>query len=142
VTPDGVTTSIVVPGLTNGTSYRFTVTATSNLGTSAPSQPSNPVTPNSSSTVPGAPIKVKAAAEAGHKAKVTWTAPATDGGSPIISYTVTSSMGGYTVTVTGTTLTATLTGVAPHKTYTFTVTATNANGPGPPSAPSNPITPR
>ncbi len=49
--PDGVTattagaTSVVVPGLTNGVSYTFTVTATNSIGTSDPSAPSNSVTP-------------------------------------------------------------------------------------------------
>lgn len=37
--------SCIVWGLTNGTTYTFTVTATTGLGTSAPSAPSNPVTP-------------------------------------------------------------------------------------------------
>jgi hypothetical protein len=47
-TPDGATTSATVTGLTNGTVFTFTVTATSQLGTSAPSAPSNPVTPGRS----------------------------------------------------------------------------------------------
>ena len=34
-----------VTGLTNGTTYTFTVTATNGLGTTVPSAPSNPVTP-------------------------------------------------------------------------------------------------
>jgi probable HAF family extracellular repeat protein len=37
--------SCMVQGLTNGTEYTFTVTATNELGTGPPSAPSNPVTP-------------------------------------------------------------------------------------------------
>jgi hypothetical protein len=39
------TTTCIVSGLINGTSYTFTVTATNAIGTSSPSAPSDPVTP-------------------------------------------------------------------------------------------------
>lgn len=42
-------TSQVVGGLSNGTTYTFTVTATNSVGTSSPSNPSVPVTPIASS---------------------------------------------------------------------------------------------
>jgi hypothetical protein len=42
----GTGTTIVVGGLTNGTGYAFTVTATSNVGTGVESDPSNTVTPD------------------------------------------------------------------------------------------------
>ena len=42
---DGDTLNAVVTGLTNGTSYTFTVTAANAVGTSGPLAPSNAVTP-------------------------------------------------------------------------------------------------
>ena len=44
-TVDGDQTSTRITGLTNGTTYTFTVTATSSAGDSGPSAASNPVTP-------------------------------------------------------------------------------------------------
>jgi hypothetical protein len=70
---------------------------------------------------------------------VTFTPPATDGGSAITSYTVTVSPGGRTVTGTGSPIVVRgLTNGAP---YTFKVTATNGVGSGPASAASNAVTP-
>jgi len=78
----GLTTSTVVGGLTNGTSYTFTVTATNDYGTGPPSAPSNTVIP---ATVPGPPLNVVATAGDG-MAMVTWSAPASDGGRPVTGY--------------------------------------------------------
>lgn len=54
ITQSGPASPITVTGLTNGTEYTFTVTATNSIGTSVPSVPSNAVTP-SAPTVPDAP---------------------------------------------------------------------------------------
>jgi hypothetical protein len=133
-TTTGATTAIVT-GLTNGTSYKFTVTATNAIGTSPASPASNAVIPRAA---PSAPTGV-VATPGGAKAIVSWTA-ADNGGSRITRYTVTASPGGRTATTTGAT-TATVTGLTSNTSYTFTVTATNVAGTSPASAPSAPVTP-
>ncbi len=132
-------TTCTVTGLTNGTPYTFTVTAKNTIGTGPPSAPSNTVTPSAATTVPSAPTGANAVAGDG-QATVSWTAPLSDGGSPINGYTVTSSPGAKTCTTTGAT-TCTVTGLTNGTPYTFTVTAKNTIGTGPPSAPSNTVTP-
>ncbi|MCX2747523.1 fibronectin type III domain-containing protein [Arthrobacter sp. MI7-26] len=136
-------TSTTVTGLSNGTAYTFTVTATNAVGTSAPSAASPPVTPTAP-TVPGAPAGVTATA-GNASAVVSWTAPA-NGGSPITSYAVTPSSGGTAlapVTVSGSppSTAATVTGLTNGMAYTFTVTATNAVGASTASPASAPVTP-
>ncbi len=125
--PGGVTatttgTSVTVTGLTNGTAYTFTVTATNSIGTSPSSDSSNSVT---TPTAPGTPTEVFAI-PSDVSAVVAWTAPTSDGGSPITLYTVTSVPGGLTATTTSTS--TTVTGLTQNTAYTFTVTATNAAG--------------
>lgn len=72
------------------------------------------------------------------RADVTFTAPVYTGGSPITSYTVTSSPGGFTGT--GAASPISVTGLQSGVAYTFTVTATNAIGTSAASAASNSIT--
>jgi putative cell wall-binding protein len=130
------TTSCTVPGLTNGTAYTFTVTATNEVGTGPASAASNSVTP---AIVPGAPTGATAV-RGNTQASISWTAPASNGGSVITGYTVTSTPGSFTCTSTGA-LTCTVTGLTNGTAYTFTVTATNVVGTGAPSAASNSVTP-
>ena len=96
-------------------------------------------------TVPGAPTIGAAAAGRPVRARaINFTAPASNGGSPITSYTVTatdvtnSTRGGQTAT--GAASPITITGLHTGDRYTFTVKATNAIGTGPASAASNQVT--
>ena len=84
---------------------------------------------------PGAPTIGSATLVGGTSARITFTAPASNGGTAITSYTVTASPGGLTATGTGSPLT--VTGLTDGVTYTFSVTASNSIGTGSASAASN-----
>jgi hypothetical protein len=86
----------------------------------------------------GAPTGVAAVANLRLGATVTWTAPASDGGSPILRYEVTASPGGATQTTASAT-TQLAFGMLSVGSYTFTVKAINAVGTGPASSPSNAV---
>jgi trimeric autotransporter adhesin len=130
-----VSTSCVVTGLSNGTEYTFTVTATNALGAGASSTPSNAVTP---ATVASVPTAVVASAGNG-EATVSWSGPSSNGGSLITGYVVTSSPGGIICSTTATSCTAS--GLVNGAAYTFSVRAINAVGSSSPSSASNSVTP-
>ena len=127
-------TSCTVTGLTNGTSYTFTVTASSAAGTGPASAPSAPVTPR---TVPSPPTAVNAT-PGDARATITWSPPTDDGGSPITGYRVTTipTSDGCTVTAT----TCTLDGLTNSREYVVNVIATNVAGSSPPATVT--VTPR
>ena len=129
--------NIAVSGLTPGSTYTFTVQAINAYGTSTPSFPSNSITEWS---VPGAPTIGTAVVTGATTANVAFTAPASNGGATITSYTATSSPGGITGTLNQAgSGTITVSGLTKYTTYTFTVTATNSVGTGSASSASNAI---
>jgi predicted phage tail protein len=153
-------TSYKVTGLVNGTTYYFKVFAVNAVGQSPPSEeasatlpsimpPSSPpATPTSSATAPATPTSSATApsgtaptfaapigltATAGDtQVRLSWTAPASDGGSSVISYKV------YIATTPGVQESAaisntkstggTVTGLHNGTVYYFMVTAVNAAG--------------
>ena len=95
-------------------------------------------TASAPATVPGAPTSPVATA-GNTQASVAFTAPASDGGSVITGYTVTSSPGN--LTSTGASSPRVVTGLSNGTSYTFTVVATNAVGNSSPSVASAAVTP-
>ena len=152
ITASGAGTSILVPGLINGTAYTFTVMAFNAAGAGSPSAQSSPaVTP---AGAPGAPIGPVASASAPPtalpgqplgQATVTFGAPASNGGSTITGYTVTAAPGGNSASSVGALPPPggiVVSGLLVGTPYVFTVTATNGvPSTSLPSANSNSVTP-
>ncbi|BBJ22521.1 fibronectin type III domain-containing protein [Candidatus Nitrotoga sp. AM1P] len=74
-------------------------------------------------------------------ATISFTAPANNGGSPIISYTAISSPSGFTGSCLAPCSSITINGLTNGTAYTFTVTATNVAGTSASSAALNSVTP-
>jgi hypothetical protein len=138
-TASGSSFPLSVSGLPTGGSYTFTVIATNVNGNSLTSSASNSVT---TTTIPQVPT-IGTASDAGigraHNnglATVTFT-PGETGGLTV-TYTATSSLGGFTGS-SGTSPVS-VAGLQSGGSYTFAVVATNANGSSVSSSSSNAIT--
>jgi titin len=131
--------SAFISGLTNGVAVEFVVQACNASGCSPFSVASAVVTPQAL-TVPGAPTGLVASA-GNASAQLAWTAPANNGGSTIVSYTLTSNPGALSVTVPATQTGVNFSGLTNGTTYSFSVHATNATGNSAESAPSNTVMP-
>jgi uncharacterized repeat protein (TIGR01451 family) len=123
----GAASPISVLSLTTGATYRCRVRATNAVGTgpySAYSAPFVVVTP------PGVPRTVTARTHTATSASVSFSPPASDGGSPITHYFVqcASSDGGNTRTVSATSSPRTVINLETGKTYACRVRAVNAVG--------------
>jgi hypothetical protein len=142
VLTNSAATSFTVTGLTNGTAYTFTVAAINSLGTGSASAASAAVTPTPASA-PAAPSGVQGTPSDG-AVNLGWSAPGSDGGSPITGYRITPSINGVAQApiLTGSSATSQfVSGLTNGTAYTFTVAAVNAVGTGPNSAASAAITP-
>ena len=128
-------------GLTNGQQYFYTVSAVNSVGPSSASTEANG-TPAAAATVPGAPTGLIPTVGDSH-ISLSWTAPASNGGSPITGYNI------YRSTTSGTEGSTPVTTVGPATTtyddigltngqqYFYTVSAVNSVGPSSASTEAN-----
>lgn len=144
----GTQSPITVTGLTNGTTYTFRVVAMQGIVESEDSDESNSVTLIAPATKPGAPTMLSATALFG-AATVTFSLPASDGGSAITGYKVKVYENGIekpslekisteTTPNIGNILIVTVPNLTNGLPYTFKVVAINGIGDSEESAMSNP----
>ena len=125
------TVGCAITGLTNGLLYDVTVSATNSQGIAGSASPSASQTP---AGAPSAPQSLTATPDsAGSLVHLSWTAPASTGGTSISGYSVTVSPadGSCTTPVVGqSSITSDCSGLVNGTQYTFSVTAQNGTGNG------------
>jgi predicted phage tail protein len=135
-TANGSTLSWTNTGLTNGTTYAFTVRAVNAAGTGPVSSPATSGTPR---TTPGAPTALVGTASDG-AIELTWSPPASDGGSAITGYSVLDGDGNVLATPPADDRTFQQSGLENGTAREYHVVATNAAGNGPEATTT--VTPR
>ena len=122
-------------GLTAGTTRHYRVSGINTQGTGTPSNVDSATT---GTTVPGAPTGLTATASGTTAIDLSWSAPASSGGSAITGYKIESSSDGGSswsdliANTSNTTTTYAHTGLTPGTTRHYRVSAINANGTGTP----------
>ncbi|WP_282268217.1 DUF4347 domain-containing protein [Stenotrophomonas sp. PS02298] len=144
-TSSGSSVSVNIADISGNGEIKVNLNASTNIvdkaGNSIPSYNGGSPHAVAIPAVPGIPA-IGTATAGDAQAAVTFTAPASDGGSPITSYTATANPGGAFGSCAGpAACTATVAGLNNGTAYTFSVTATNAAGTGSASGASNSITP-
>ena len=126
-------TSLPILGLVDGTTYYVVVRAVNTLGAGEASAEAS-VTPAAEATAPAAPVVV-AATPGHHSVTLDWSAPTSDGGSPVSGYNVYAATepGGELLPVSAyplapTSTSYTVTGLTNGTTYYFLVKAVNEVG--------------
>ena len=130
----GSESPIVVGGLSHGKGYHCRVRATNGVGDGPFGEFGSPVVVPA--VVPGAPAVTRSVALSTTTARITFTAPADDGGSPITKYTVscTSRNGGKARSASAAASPVKVRRLTPGAKYRCRVRARNAAGIGPWSA--------
>ncbi|MBS4098897.1 MAG: fibronectin type III domain-containing protein [Sulfuricella sp.] len=142
-TASGPSSPLTVTGLAGGTVYSCSVYAHNSVGNGVASAAVS-VVPSSPVTAPTAPQSVSVTSGI-QQVTLSFTAPASNGGAAIDSYTASCSGGGVTKTVSGANSPLTLSALTGGMTYACSVFAHNSVGNGPASTvvnvtPASPVT--
>ncbi|XP_070182955.1 M-protein, striated muscle-like [Littorina saxatilis] len=137
-------TSNTIQNLTTGSDYFFRVMAENKAGPSPPLEMDKPVRIKSPYDVPSAPTGLRVSNVTDKSADVSWTAPDSDGGTPITNYIVQTRIiprSTFTTVQETTETKVTLTGLVADSQYMLQIIAVNAEGQSLPLQSREPICP-